>query len=102
VAEGKEINHQVVIEMPAEARVVDAEAGSSEAIADIGGTKPATGQHKEDEVEVEVGVKDMEEIMLGQRGRTTSDLAGIGAHSTLEHSKIPQGISDDDLMTETR
>ncbi|KFY32929.1 hypothetical protein V495_08595 [Pseudogymnoascus sp. VKM F-4514 (FW-929)] len=30
------------------------------------------------------------------------DLAGIGGHSTLDHSEIPQGISDDDLMTDMR
>jgi hypothetical protein len=30
------------------------------------------------------------------------DLTGIGGHSTLEHSEIPQGISDDDLMTDMR
>lgn len=39
---------------------------------------------------------------LGQTEAAFGDLIGIGGHSTLEHSEIPQGISDDDLMTDMR
>ncbi|KFY46800.1 hypothetical protein V494_00318 [Pseudogymnoascus sp. VKM F-4513 (FW-928)] len=37
-----------------------------------------------------------------QIGAAIGDLTGIGGHSTLEYSEIPQGISDDDLMTDMR
>ncbi|KFZ05291.1 hypothetical protein V501_08490 [Pseudogymnoascus sp. VKM F-4519 (FW-2642)] len=39
---------------------------------------------------------------LEQMEAAIGDLTGIGGHSTLEHSEIPQGISDDDLMTDMR
>ncbi|ELR09452.1 serine/threonine protein kinase [Pseudogymnoascus destructans 20631-21] len=39
---------------------------------------------------------------LEQMDAAIGDLTGIGGHSTLEHSQIPQGISDDDLMTDMR
>ncbi|OBT87236.1 serine/threonine protein kinase [Pseudogymnoascus sp. 03VT05] len=39
---------------------------------------------------------------LEQMDAAIGDLTGIGGHSTLEHSEIPQGISDDDLMTDMR
>lgn len=39
---------------------------------------------------------------LEQMDAAIGDLTGIGGHSTLEHSEIPQGISDDDLMNDMR
>lgn len=39
---------------------------------------------------------------LEQMDAAFGDLTGIGGHSTLEHSEIPQGISDHDLMTDMR
>lgn len=62
-------------------------------------------KHADDGVLVARDVRDTLEDQdnnLEQMDAAFGDLTGIGGHSTLEHSEIPQGISDDDLMTDMR
>ncbi|KFY22011.1 hypothetical protein V493_06918 [Pseudogymnoascus sp. VKM F-4281 (FW-2241)] len=64
-----------------------------------------TKQHPDEGVLAARGVVDIMKERnnnLEQMDAAIGDLTGIGGHSTLEHSEIPQGISDDDLMTDTR
>lgn len=108
-SERKEMERQNVAATPAEAAVVAGEAGSSGAVVDDAGTKTWTEEKKEAEAGAEAGagVKETEATLQGRTARAVSDLAGIGGHSTLEQhgemaTAIPQGISDDDLTTDTR
>jgi hypothetical protein len=104
-SERGEIERQDGAATPAEA----GEAGLSGSIVDDAGTKTGSEEKREEEAEADTGTTtETEEKKEAEAGvketeatlqeRAVGDLAGIGGHSTLEQ----HGISDDDLMTDTR
>ncbi|KFY78926.1 hypothetical protein V498_09004 [Pseudogymnoascus sp. VKM F-4517 (FW-2822)] len=104
---GNSIAHEEPVEQPVIPRDEAKECGevTTEEYVILGlGTK-----HGDDGVLAARGVTDSlqeqeqdQDKNLEQMDAAIGDLTGIGGHSTLEHSEIPQGISDDDLMNDMR